>query len=185
MVMFIILTIIAVITACVQLLYDAVKSHNIGSRDCGNGDSENSSQGPVQADGPHNIEEEAKQSFDEDARTIAGEGNGEGPSVLNEEANFKTRNALLKDDRLQIIEEVDESFDENARSIVGQETGKDSLHLNEKANPDERNTLLKDHEQHTTDEDEGYFDYDGRMSVGEWVERTYSDLNKKEYPEQR
>ena len=177
--------IIIFIIRVVKKLYDAAKAHYNRTYECRHCIAQRNHQARVEDDEPQNIGEEAKQSFDEDARTIVGEGNGEGPSVLNEEANCTERNALLKDDRLQIIEEVDESFDENARSTVGQETGKDSLHLNEKANPDERNTLLKDHGQHTTDEDEGYFDDDGRMSVGEWMEKTYGDLNKKEYPEQR
>ena len=185
MVMFIILTIIAIITACVQLLYDAVISHNIGSRDFGNSISESGSQGPVQADGPHIIEEEAKQSFDEDARTIVGEGNGNDPFDLNGEANFKKRNTLLKDDRLQIIEEAEESFDEDACTTVGQETGKGSLDLNEKANSEERNPLLKDDGQHLIDKDEGYIEEDGRKSFGEGNERTSVDLNEKDYPEQR
>ena len=177
--------IIIFIIRVVKKLYDAAKAHYNRTYECRHCIAQRNHQARVEDDGPHIIEEEAEQSFDEDARTIVGEGNGKNPFDLNGEANSKKRNARFKDDRLQIIEEVEENFDEDARTIVGQETGKDSLHLNEKAKSEERNPLLRDHGQYITDEDEGYFEEDGRKSFGEGNERTSVDLNEKDYPEQR
>lgn len=169
----------------VKKLYDGAKAHYNRSYDCEHCISQRNHQASVEDEGPNITEEEAKDSFDQDARTIAGEEKGKGAVNIDEEANFRHRNGLLKDDRLQIIEEVEENFDEDARTIVGQETGKDSLHLNEKAKSEERNPLLRDHGQYITDEDEGYFEEDGRKSSGEGNERTSVDLNEKDYPEQR
>ena len=97
--------IINFIIKLVKILYEAVKAHYNRSYDCEYCITQRSLQASVEDDGPHITEEEAEDSFDEDARTIVDEEIGKSSVDPTEEGYPEERDPLLKGDGQHSIEE--------------------------------------------------------------------------------
>ncbi|KAK0512725.1 hypothetical protein JMJ35_004742 [Cladonia borealis] len=178
LVIYILQMIITDIIKFVKKLYDTVKAHYNRSYDCEYCIAQRNQQAPVEDDGPNIIEEEAKQSFDGDARTIVGGENGKSSVDLIETSNSEERNPLLTCDGQHSTTEHKETFHEDARMIVGEGNSKSSIRSNEKANSEERNPLLKDDGEHSIKEDKESFDEEGRKIFEEEGDISFADLNR-------
>lgn len=169
--------IIIFIIKVVKNLYDAVKAHYNRGYDCEYCIAQSNCQAPIKQDGPHIMEEEAKQSFDEDARTIVGEGNGKNSVDLTEEGNYLEGNPLLKDDGQYRIEEEKETFHVDGQQSLEEGSDMSSIDLTAKGYPREWYGSCNDDGQHTIEADKEGFDEDGRKSLGEGNETSFVGLN--------
>ena len=170
--------VIAVPVSIIMAIREFIEAHRNRSHDCENGDSENSSQDLIEDDGPHITEEEVKESFDEDARTIVGEEHGMRSVDLSEKGYSEECCSVFKEYGQHSIKEDTKSFDADGQKSLGEENGKSSLDLTEKLYLEENYPLLKDDGQHSIKEDKVSFDEGGRKSLWEEYEKSSVDLVK-------
>ena len=170
--------IIIFIKKAVKKLYDTVKAHYTRSYDCKYCIALRNRQAPVEDDGPNIIQEEPKQSFDEDARTIVGDENGKISVDLIEKSDSEERNHLLTYDGQHSIEEDKDTLHEDVGMVVGEGNSKSSIDFNKKTESDERNPLLNGDGQRTTKKDKESFDEDSQKSFEEEHDISFVDLNK-------
>ena len=149
LVMTILVWIIDFVIKLVKILYEAVKAHYNRSYDCEYCIAQKNLQASLEDDGPHITEEEAKDNFDEDARTIVDEEIGKSSFDPIEQGYSGERDPLLKGDGQHSIEEVRETLHDDARMFVGEGNSKSSVHLNEKSKSEERYNLFEDDDEHT------------------------------------
>ena len=88
--------IIPAIMKFVKRRYDAIKAHYSRSYYCKYCIALRNRQAPVEHDGPNIIQEEPRQSFDENTHTVVGEANGKISVDLIEKFDSEERNHLLK-----------------------------------------------------------------------------------------
>ena len=123
--------VIAISVGIIIYIQNVIKEFYDRNDDCENGISEDICQGLIE-NNEHQIIQEDKESYDEDARKIFGEETDMSSVGLSEKGYVEECCCVVKDDGQHTVKEAKESFDEDARTICGEGYDESAVDLDDK-----------------------------------------------------